>query len=178
MRGKVHQRQKVGGDCGITPACAGKRVGGAGSVHLTVQSPPRVRGKERHDAISPTVEGITPACAGKSLPALLPYLNRLGSPPRVRGKVHASTTLLFMLRITPACAGKSQISPPLVEISGDHPRVCGEKNLQMALGLKAEGSPPRVRGKELEWRRLLSAGRITPACAGKSFVRNIIGIIG
>ena len=50
----------------------------------------------------------------------------------------------------------------------DHPRVCGEKLPFPRVGLKAMGSPPRVRGKGFERRTNLVALGITPACAGKS----------
>ena len=61
--------------------------------------------------------------------------------------------------ITPACAGKR---PPVLahrERSGDHPRVCGEKQLTS------------YRPEDID--------RITPACAGKSerirFLRKSLG---
>ena len=50
----------------------------------------------------------------------------------------------------------------------DHPRVCGEKQLQDDTGTGVPGSPPRVRGKaQLQGSGLWFRG-ITPACAGKS----------
>ena len=91
-----------------------------------------------------------------------------GSPPRVRGKGSARQMSPVAPRITPACAGKSH--PPTVQADtgGDHPRVCGEKDLEAELAAAKIGSPPRVRGKALPWRKYLPDFGITPACAGKS----------
>ena len=70
--------------------------------------------------------------------------------------------------ITPACAGK-RISIDYIENSpGDHPRVCGEKHVFPLVQDLGEGSPPRVRGKELEGGLKRGKAGITPACAGKS----------
>ena len=48
------------------------------------------------------------------------------------------------------------------------PRVCGEKRLCAPPIASATGSPPRMRGKELECRCVRLPERITPAYAGKS----------
>ena len=69
-----------------------------------------------------------------------------GSPPRVRGTVLRSIILLAFCRITPACAGNSVLRIPLTITNQDHPRVCGEQVVAVALVIWAEGSPPRVRG--------------------------------
>ena len=50
----------------------------------------------------------------------------------------------------------------------DHPRVCGEKPLPDPERIFQVGSPPRMRGKELECRCVRLPERITPAYAGKS----------
>ena len=50
-----------------------------------------------------------------------------GSPPRVRGEEAWEKGRLKWERITPACAGRSSIDRKLLEMAGDHPRVCGEK---------------------------------------------------
>ena len=97
-------------------------------------------------------------------------LSPLGSPPRVRGKVLYSSISAERARITPACAGKSSGCSPCLCQFWDHPRVCGEKSYWVS-GINAmKGSPPRVRGKDTNHRVQLSAGGITPACAGKSLL--------
>ena len=92
-----------------------------------------------------------------------------GSPPRVRGKVRAPLAEKSVWGITPACAGKSARSAGGEVSVGDHPRVCGEKRHSHENRSSGRGSPPRVRGKDLEVGNLSAGGRITPACAGKSY---------
>ena len=55
-----------------------------------------------------------------------------------------------------------------VWVTGDHPRLCGEKQ-RYELGCKAaEGSPPPMRGKALLAVSSAKVIGITPAYAGKS----------
>ena len=56
----------------------------------------------------------------------------------------------------------------------DHPRVCGEKGIARDVVTQREGSPPRVRGKEIITGDDAYITRITPACAGKSAARRRI----
>ena len=71
-------------------------------------------------------------------------------------------------RITPACAGNSHYkiveSIPLE----DHPRVCGEQPPVLDIHACLPGSPPRVRGTDIETTSNYYNHRITPACAGNS----------
>ena len=53
----------------------------------------------------------------------------------------------------------------------DHPRVCGEKGMAGGLLLSGVGSPPRMRGKVIFIYNSSLMNRITPAYAGKSFVK-------
>ena len=50
-------------------------------------------------------------------------------------------------RITPAYAGKSLHSMMRLSGSGDHPRLCGEKNGDTEFDCSIPGSPPPMRGK-------------------------------
>ena len=159
-----------------------------GTIVITWDFSPRVRGK-----VTPTEpEGyhsrITPACAGKSegrvpgdrakrdhprvcgeklVRGLLQFAVQ-GSPPRVRGKVQNSATIQPENGITPACAGKSRLSCIFRLRTRDHPRVCGEKVAGQLGQDYHQGSPPRVRGKALLIGRTRMCTGITPACAGKS----------
>ena len=51
---------------------------------------------------------------------------------------------------------------------GDHPRVCGEKTSTFGWQPGNRGSPPRMRGKDVDRYALELQQRITPAYAGKS----------
>ena len=127
-----------------------------------------MRGKGDEFAFGPPCSGITPAHAGKSPMRTAIFLPCEGSPPRMRGKVVRPFLLISYIRITPAHAGKSGSGGVRRLYSGDHPRACGEKFCPAATVAIAEGSPPRMRGKELEGENRESHKRITPAHAGKS----------
>ena len=71
-------------------------------------------------------------------------------------------------RITPACAGNRQTGKRSGIFTKDHPRVCGEQFGAVADMPRARGSPPRVRGTEVEPAQVEAAQGITPACAGNS----------
>ena len=151
-------------------------------------SPPRVRGKGDHALTAELVLRITPACAGKSLRPLSytgsrwdhprvcgekltgsksPFTFR-GSPPRVRGKGFDVAVRLSPYRITPACAGKSFLPLRSQQPARDHPRVCGEKAMCVYIFRIVWGSPPRMRGKDVQTDARAATAGITPACAGKS----------
>ena len=51
--------------------------------------------------------------------------------------------------------------------------MCGEKPAGQPLNVMGVGSPPRVRGKEMEEKDVKLYGGITPACAGKSKTRRV-----
>ena len=150
-------------------------------------SPPRVRGKEIHLGEIDLQDRITPACAGKREPPPAfracgrdhprvcgekaygnnYHLPDQGSPPRVRGKVFRSAGAAFRAGITPACAGKRRLSSACTWLDWDHPRVCGEKIVVIAVCHSFMGSPPRVRGKAGLVQIVGGLRGITPACAGK-----------
>ena len=106
MRGKVDFYYFYTPDRRITPACAGKREQ-RGSNSQWLKDHPRV--------------------CGEKVLLRLNHSRKLGSPPRVRGKVVAHSRVLLDVGITPACAGKRMKNGERVRLSGDHPRVCGEK---------------------------------------------------
>ena len=151
-------------------------------------SPPHVRGKASLPVLDTCLLGITPACAGKSKSCSMPVqamqdhprmcgekgfgnqmdARRSGSPPHVRGKGLSFSFCISRYGITPACAGKRKFGIIIMDLSLDHPRMCGEKLLGRPVSSREEGSPPHVRGKVLYAFVRTLAGRITPACAGKS----------
>ena len=94
----------------------------------------------------------------------------LGSPPRVRGKLAQFCTPLAPSRITPACAGKTSFIMHRRRRYQDHPRVCGENLKILVFRVAALGSPPRVRGKQVNRDKAIFRHRITPACAGKTSI--------
>ena len=167
--------------CGEKGRCACRNACAPGS-------PPRVRGKDAKMQDKAAAEGITPARAGKrnSKFVILGHLwdhpracgekaaadtlheNRAGSPPRVRGKDSCRAGRAGKPGITPARAGKRSRSISETVASWDHPRACGEKKLVEFGQHFVEGSPPRVRGKDVQSDVDLHGAGITPARAGKS----------
>ena len=95
------------------------------------------------------------------------FVFAIGSPPRMRGKVAAAVPALFLRGITPACAGKSEKQVPFLPPYQDHPRVCGEKARTLIVQDEPQGSPPRMRGKEVKALLHFNWVGITPAYAGK-----------
>ena len=152
-------------------------------------SPPRMRGKVDFPLCPSPPYGITPAYAGKSELTKWPdcwewdhprvcgekfvsgfwQMHSIGSPPRMRGKVSVQDGSGKRKRITPAYAGKRNRVQPGRYRPQDHPRVCGEKGIAEDEHPQAEGSPPRMRGKDDATLAQNTADRITPAYAGKSY---------
>ena len=93
---------------------------------------------------------------------------RKGSPPPMRGKVGSLSIFAVSDRITPAYAGKSSDGCRCAMQGWDHPRLCGEKQIQIVLVHKRIGSPPPMRGKVMRDEKVAFYERITPAYAGKS----------
>ena len=91
-----------------------------------------------------------------------------GSPPRVRGKPRLLAISKVSHGITPACAGKTLIIASNMRLFWDHPRVCGENELEIFEVSPCTGSPPRVRGKLDVYDAGNPSPGITPACAGKT----------
>ena len=151
-------------------------------------SPPHMQGKEMPKGLVHRAAGITPAYAGKRTLFFVHYANGRdhprvcgekrflppslafygGSPPRMRGKVFKKTTGVLPKGITPAYAGKSLRLLGFPRSSQDHPRICGEKLMNISTPTALQGSPPRMRGKAGIAAGTCRAVRITPAYAGKS----------
>ena len=86
----------------------------------------------------------------------------------MRGKVFYDAHTSKKRRITPAYAGKRGYALTKGHLSGDHPRLCGEKLFIYIVPWFDVGSPPPMRGKVDCTLRAFHDLRITPAYAGKS----------
>ena len=95
----------------------------------------------------------------------------------MRGKVLWAKLYWSMIGITPAYAGKSFKVKEFACKDGDHPRVCGEKTAAFHRLHLAMGSPPRMRGKADHPPRSSGPGGITPAYAGKSYLRIAVFVL-
>ena len=154
----------------------------------TKGSPPRMRGKHHIYNVVRLQIRITPAHAGKTgQSAILQKPKRdhpracgenrsrawkrkrkRGSPPRMRGKPVPLYQPNADRGITPAHAGKTCSQGRRAQCSRDHPRACGENVDDVLAKGGQQGSPPRMRGKLLEFDSPAFQIGITPAHAGKT----------
>ena len=146
MRGKAHTRGVALRLTGITPAYAGKRLSFP-FLRMFSRDHPRLCGEKQASASSAR--------------------NRSGSPPPMRGKAKDLTNAVAYPRITPAYAGKSSTYSSLTFSNKDHPRLCGEKQINSPFYRCFPGSPPPMRGKDSRLDGRACCKGITPAYAGK-----------
>ena len=128
-----------------------------------------MRGKRTEFATGAVRDRITPADAGKTFRPPLQAPSCIGSPPQMRGKRVSAILLRCDDWITPADAGKTECLKTRCAASSDHPRRCGENDLESGCKATGRGSPPQMRGKLSSGKPILSATGITPADAGKTY---------
>ena len=75
---------------------------------------------------------------------------------------------LWVFGIIPACAGNRISLRFALALTRDHPRVCGEQSITVALAESPRGSSPRVRGTGIRAHKEPRERGIIPACAGNS----------
>ena len=85
----------------------------------------------------------------------------------MRGKAAISSRKFNFTRITPAYAGKRMEKAKEMLRRKDHPRLCGEKFVQLLHVVVRPGSPPPMRGKVTPSFAFCYILGITPAYAGK-----------
>ena len=152
MRGKVTVSSSSRVMMGITPAYAGKSYC-PGSARDEIRDHPRLCGEKLNSGNK---------CKFQS-----------GSPPPMRGKACPACRQPARLRITPAYAGKRCHGASSWCRERDHPRLCGEKSDGFTVYLQHSGSPPPMRGKEVDGNQRSLAYRITPAYAGKRLFQSM-----
>ena len=126
-----------------------------------------MRGKALMDKDFLRYARITPAYAGKSCHELVRFfqqqdhpcicgekwkhrtylLRRIGSPLHMRGKDAKNVMIISRVRITPAYAGKRRQRTFVTLRYQDHPCICGEKHMRLAVPQGHLGSPLHMRGK-------------------------------
>ena len=131
---------------GITPAHAGKRKGPARCPRGGWDHPRTCGEKHQYRSVN---------------------FQKVGSPPHMRGKEWWIIELTGAAGITPAHAGKSFRLAMTILTRRDHPRTCGEKLPRYLSGYAIQGSPPHMRGKEVNFIKWQFQIGITPAHAGK-----------
>ena len=148
MRGEDRvTRPRPGRSGGITPACAGKTVRGAGD-DAAASDHPRMRGEDGN--LTHTTLSVR------------------GSPPHARGRLRGELGRHRLNGITPACAGKTASHDGHSRRVQDHPGMRGEDSSGTCALSQMPGSPPHARGRPTMSAWPGRVIRITPACAGKT----------
>ena len=173
------------------PRACGANITRHAGMNLTNGSSPRMRGKLILDVESPTEIRIIPAHAGQTSPPedLFKHdkdhpracgANRCcppscapsaGSSPRMRGKRPLGLQGDAHHRIIPAHAGQTAAAIIFFMVNPDHPRACGANSLSPCTPWPDTGSSPRMRGKLAVVAGAHHTGRIIPAHAGQTAVR-------
>ncbi len=205
-RGRVHDVLDVDPGPGATPASAGPRrfsvtttapvasnprergaeCRTANSRAMSVEQPPRARGRDRLHLHQRRQPGATPAsagpsdeppcyaCNGRSNPRErgAEITTQLGlrwtreQPPRARGRVGVALGSGRLLGATPASAGPSPQHHRLRHHDRSNPRERGAEEGHDVLPSAVPEQPPRARGRDVDTRLMESTSRATPASAG------------
>ena len=159
--GKSKFRMQTSAEARDHPRVCGEKICVKLSLKSLFGSPPRMRGKVSRYLWPGLPVRITPACAGKRYRYSARTIPRrdhprvcgekiaswtvckvsMGSPPRMRGKAQAEQPLPHVAGITPACAGKSRTRSEWQSLIKDHPRACGEKNLERVVPRRKQDHP-------------------------------------
>ena len=147
MRGALDFIFSFGGISGIIPAYAGSTRSGA-ACRPCWWDHPRVCGEHR------------PADRRRHQPT--------GSSPRMRGARSTDARHAYGHGIIPAYAGSTLALFVACVLAKDHPRVCGEHNIQLDVWQSYQGSSPRMRGALAFHHRRAQRLGIIPAYAGST----------
>ena len=151
---------------GIIPAYAGNTSHILRWRGAIMGSSPRMRGTRLKGSYHMPTFGIIPAYAGNTCPKLAASMlhrdhprvcgehtastqvlrRSLGSSPRMRGTLLRVRAERQSTGIIPAYAGNTRCRTGFQAGCGDHPRVCGEHQLDALVGGIRTGSSPRMRG--------------------------------
>ena len=91
-----------------------------------------------------------------------------GTPPRARGRPVEVRERPATIGNTPACAGKTSSRKQQDLTPWEHPRVRGEDIAPINSRYSFAGTPPRARGRQVNYFEDELAHGNTPACAGKT----------
>ena len=166
MRGTRAVRHSQRAAVGIIPAYAGNTETDATTATSTADHP-RVCGEHlAYFKVERRYYGIIPAYAGNTAQGKLSHADvwdhtrvcgehmpkasgvnvASGSSPRMRGTLLRVRAERQSTGIIPAYAGNTRCRTGFQAGCGDHPRVCGEHQLDALVGGIRTGSSPRMRG--------------------------------
>ena len=173
------------------PRACGEHSSITSNTSWILGSSPRLRGTLKKFCMFPYSYGIIPALAGNTsdlarahrfwrdhpracgehVIGVNPEIAALGSSPRLRGTPRTIGTFLTSPRIIPALAGNTTHTSRQTTICGDHPRACGEHEVEHGHLPAAVGSSPRLRGTPSCRAACVRSIGIIPALAGNTPTR-------
>ena len=109
-----------------------------------------------------------PRVCGEHLLSPVAPLAYAGSSPRMRGTLDGVDRLAGSEGIIPAYAGNTWTIRPARPPRRDHPRVCGEHAVDVAVVASVSGSSPRMRGTHVVSKSVVPPNGIIPAYAGNT----------
>ena len=136
------------------PGCRGRdhpRVCGEHALFAIANAPPlgsspRMRGTHACPRKTTRNRMDHPRVCGEHWLPSCSRLSNWGSSPRMRGTHGFHAGLAQVFGIIPAYAGNTRCRTGFQAGCGDHPRVCGEHQLDALVGGIRTGSSPRMRG--------------------------------
>ena len=172
--------------CAVHPRVRGERQDPTRPSRPPSGSSPRARGTAQASGCNDLLGRFIPACAGNGAAASTPSASPTvhprvrgeralpdhpggrmsGSSPRARGTDPGTLPQHEPVRFIPACAGNG--TPLLAHLvqTPVHPRVRGERTLDLDNPVAQLGSSPRARGTAVPRPSPAAPGRFIPACAG------------
>ena len=109
-----------------------------------------------------------PACAGNAIRAVEPRVNPYGSSPHARGTHRYIGIPSTRYRFIPACAGNALSTASQMAWCTVHPRMRGERFVNVCRSPAARGSSPHARGTPEYNPKNRAWSRFIPACAGNA----------
>ena len=94
--------------------------------------------------------------------------SRVGSSPRLRGTPDGGWAAYPVPGIIPALAGNTLSMYHAARLYWDHPRACGEHDMEVITALETLGSSPRLRGTHVGHAEVGQCLGIIPALAGNT----------
>ena len=101
-------------------------------------------------------------------------LRQGGSSPHTRGAHYVRGPYGTYQRIIPAYAGSTVSLLSRARVEADHPRIRGEHEFDQVAGIVEAGSSPHTRGARGLPTCFCCGGRIIPAYAGSTTMRNAL----
>mgnify|MGYP001409645962 CR=1 FL=1 len=160
-----------------TPAYAGKTKTTIGTAHFPQETPPLTRGRLDHMTDGTLRQRNTPAYAGKTIFTLEGIERYVETPPLTRGRPSARSLASFSCRNTPAYAGKTRCEECRKAFGQKHPRLRGEDWELRWEEVPVQETPPLTRGRPGDKITSIRPNRNTPAYAGKTKPRAVVGVL-